>query len=344
MTVSAADRRIAQWLLVVAALVFAMVVVGGVTRLTESGLSMVRWEPVVGIIPPLNDAAWQAEFDHYKTFPEYQHVNRGMTLEEFKYIFWWEYSHRLLGRVIGLAYLLPFLYFLAKGYVQPGLRLRLWGLFILGGLQGALGWYMVKSGLIDRPDVSHYRLAAHLSLALVIFAALIWTALSLLRPPTGQGISAWGKDAGLRRLTWVLALALAAQIVLGAFVAGLNAGLSYNTWPLMDGRLVPTGLWMMEPWWINLLENRTTLQFLHRMTAYALVAFAIWLWLHAKPRHEKPVGLAAHFVMAAIVVQAILGIVTLLLVVPVFWGAVHQAWAVVVLFSFVYFLHTARRA
>lgn len=342
MTPQPGDRRIAQWLLGVAALVFVMVVVGGITRLTESGLSMVRWEPVVGIIPPLSEAAWQAEFDHYKTFPEYQHVNRGMTLDEFKNIFWWEYAHRLLGRLIGVAYLLPFLFFLAKGYVRPGLRLRLWCLFVLGGLQGAMGWYMVKSGLVDRPDVSHYRLAAHLSLALIIFVALVWTALDLLRPKQG-GATAWTQDAGLRRLTAVFAAVLAAQIVLGAFVAGLNAGLSYNTWPLMDGRLVPTGLWLMEPGWINLFENRTMLQFLHRMTAYALVALAIWLWLRAKSRHDKPVAMAAHFVMAAIVVQAIIGIVTLLLVVPVFWGALHQGWAVVVLFSFVWYLHQAGR-
>lgn len=343
MSPSAADRRIAHWLLAVAALVFAMVVVGGITRLTESGLSMVRWEPVIGIIPPLSEAAWQAEFEHYKTFPEYRYVNRGMSLAEFKNIFWWEYAHRVLGRFIGLAYLLPFLFFLAKGYVRPELRLRLWGLFVLGGCQGALGWYMVKSGLVDQPDVSHYRLAAHLSLALVIFMALVWTALSLLRPATGA-VTAWAKDSCLRQLTWAFGLTLAAQIVLGAFVAGLNAGLSYNTWPLMDGRFIPTGLWMMEPWWLNVLENRTALQFLHRMTAYALVVLAALLWLRAKMRHDRTLAMAAHFVVASIIVQAVIGVITLLLVVPVFWGAAHQGWAVIVLLSVVYYLHRATRA
>lgn len=338
------DRLIARWLFVVAAMIFAMVVVGGITRLTESGLSMVRWEPVKGIIPPLTEEAWQAEFAAYQQYPEYQKVNLGMTLDEFKAIYWWEFGHRLLGRSIGLVFLLPFLVFLAKGYVRPKLKPKLWAMFVLGGLQGALGWYMVASGLVDQPDVSHYRLAAHLMMALIIYAYILWVAFDLVEPAGAPPSSLWRQDQRASALVIALAVLVTAQITLGAFVAGLNAGFSYNTWPLMDGRFIPTGLWLLEPWWHNLLENHTMLQFLHRMGAYAALIGALLLWLFMRRSGRAEVRLASHLLLAAMLIQVILGIITLLLVVPVSWGAAHQAGAVIVLTALLFLAHKMRRA
>ena len=263
-------RVIRLWLYAVAALIFAMVLVGGATRLTESGLSIVEWKPVTGTLPPLGEAAWQAEFDKYKTIPQFQRNSR-MTLDEFKTIFWWEWAHRLMGRVIGAAFLLPFLFFLARGWIGPPLRGRLWAIFALGALQGAVGWWMVASGLAERLEVSQYRLATHLILACVIFVAVLWTALQLGGRP---GLAAPPRvRAGAVAL---LTLALA-QIYLGALVAGLRAGLIYNTWPLIDGRLVPEAsrLFFETPLWRNFFENALTVQFNHRVTAYLLLALAL---------------------------------------------------------------------
>ncbi len=335
-----ADRRIAIWLLIVCGMIFAMVVVGGITRLTESGLSMVTWHPVSGVVPPLSKADWQAEFDAYKQYPEYQKVNRGMTLDEFKGIFWWEYSHRLLGRTIGLAFLLPLIFFWVRGYVRPELRPKLIGLFVLGGLQGLMGWYMVMSGLVSRPDVSHYRLTAHLSLAIIIYSAILWVALGLLRPD--KGVPALkASQPSLWRFYLVLAALVALQIVLGGFVAGLNAGFIYNTWPLMEGGIAPKGLMFMHPWWINFLDNIATVQFDHRMVAYTVAAVTVWLWSRLK---ETEVSGAAHLVLAAVAVQITLGILTLIYVVPVPLGAAHQAGAMVVVTALVYLGHRMARA
>ena len=282
---SAATRQVngvRVWLLAVAALVFLMVSVGGATRLTGSGLSITEWKPIVGTIPPLSQADWLDAFAKYRQIPQYQHVNRGMSLDAFKAIFWWEWTHRFLGRMIGVAFLVPFLVFLAAGQIPRALLGRLVGMFALGGLQGAIGWYMVGSGLADRIDVSQYRLALHLGLAIVIFGALIWVALSLDErgePRRGRA-AALTRRRGGDRCCWCSCRSCSER-----FVAGLKAGASYNTWPLMDGRLVPDGLGAMQPWYLNLFENALTVQFNHRLVAYALVLATIWhVWsVRARP-------------------------------------------------------------
>jgi cytochrome c oxidase assembly protein subunit 15 len=319
-------RAIRLWLYLVAALVVGTLLVGGATRLTESGLSIVEWKPVAGTLPPLSDAAWQAEFEKYQTIPQFQ-LNRGMTLGEFKTIFWWEWAHRLLGRLIGAAFLLPFLWFLWRGWVEPGLRARLWAIFGLGALQGAIGWWMVASGLTERVSVSQYRLATHMTLACVIFVAGVWTARRLGAAPAID--VPWRVRAGAVAL---LALVLA-QIYLGALVAGLRAGLVYNTWPLIDGALVPDAarLWFEQPWWRNLFENALTVQFMHRMVAYALFAFAL---LHAADvlrTADRVARLFAIKLAAAVTIQAALGIVTLLHQAPIGLALAHQAMAIAVL-------------
>ncbi|RME66568.1 MAG: heme A synthase [Alphaproteobacteria bacterium] len=320
-------RVVGGWLLAVAILVFAMVVVGGATRLTESGLSIVEWAPVSGILPPLNDEAWAAAFDAYRQTPEYRLVNRGMSLDAFKRIYWWEYAHRLLGRLIGLAYGLPFLYLLWRRKVPAGLAPRLWTILGLGALQGAVGWWMVASGLVARPDVSHYRLAVHLSLALVIFAALWWTALGLLTPRRRVPPAAF-----VRGGTTAFLVLLAVQVVAGALVAGSKAGFAFNTWPLMEGALVPPDLFAMTPWYANLTENILTMQFMHRLLAYGLVALGLWLgWTVWRREADKAARWLGGGVLAMLVAQVGLGIWTLLAAVPVWLGTLHQAGAVAVL-------------
>jgi len=322
------NRAIRLWLYAVAALIFAMVLVGGATRLTESGLSIVEWKPVTGALPPMGEGAWQAEFDKYKTIPQFQHRNSDMTLAEFKTIFWWEWAHRLMGRLIGAAFLLPFLWFLAKGWIGPGLRARLWGIFGLGALQGGIGWWMVASGLTERLEVSQYRLATHLILACVIFAAMLWTA-SRLRARAPTDVPQRIRAGAIALLVLVLL-----QIYLGAVVAGLRAGLIYNTWPLIDGSLIPdaAGLLHETPWWRNLFENTLTVQFNHRMLAYAIFLLAL---LHAADAARTvrggPVLVHALALAAAVTLQAALGIATLLHAVPIGLALMHQAMAVVVL-------------
>src|SRR6201994_2390769 len=269
-----AIRPVRVWLIAVAALIAAMVLVGGATRLTESGLSIVEWKPVTGAMPPLSKSEWDQAFEAYKLIPQYRQLNAGMNLSDFKTIFWGEWSHRLLGRVIGAAYLLPFLYFLWRGGMAADLRRRLWLIFGLGALQGAVGWWMVASGLSERVEVSQYRLATHLVLALLIFAAIVWTLRRLGgRPPLVVAPRMKVTSALLVVLTFV-------QLYLGALVAGLRAGLVYNTWPAIDGGFIPSSarLWFEMPWWRNLFENTLTVQFEHRMTAYALFLLAT---LHA---------------------------------------------------------------
>ena len=321
-------RAIRLWLYAVAALIFAMVLVGGATRLTESGLSIVEWKPVTGALPPLGEGAWQAEFDKYKTIPQFQHRNSDMTLAEFKTIFWWEWAHRLMGRLIGAAFLLPFLWFLAKGWIGPGLRGRLWVIFGLGALQGAIGWWMVASGLTERVEVSQYRLATHLILACVIFAATLWTAARLrMRTPLDV-------PPRIRMSAIALLVLTLLQIYLGAIVAGLRAGLIYNTWPLIDGALVPNAASLLHetPWWRNLFENTLTVQFNHRMLAYAIFVLAL---LHAldvaRTVRRGPVLAHSLALAAAITLQAALGIATLLHAVPIGLALAHQAMAIVVL-------------
>ena len=302
-----------------------MVIVGGLTRLTGSGLSITEWKPIHGALPPLSDTDWQEEFAGYKAIPQYQRINKGMTLDEFKSIFWWEWAHRNLGRLIGVAFLVPFLVFLIQGRIERQLLPRLIGLFVLGGLQGVLGWFMVMSGLSDRVDVSQYRLVAHLALALVIYAAMLWTALPLWR---GE----WPINPSSHRLfRWslvVLALILV-QILLGGFVAGLDAGLIYNTWPLMDGALLPDGLFTHA---LAPFEDVTTAQFDHRIGAYLVAAAVIALWF---VQRRTPVAaharLTAHLLLGALAAQILLGIWTLLAVAPIWLSALHQLGALALL-------------
>ncbi len=311
---------VSNWLLAVAALVFVMVVVGGITRLTESGLSMVRWEPVSGAIPPLNAEQWQAEFDAYRSSPQYLEVNRGMSLSEFKDIFFWEYIHRLLGCVIGLAYALPLLWFVWRRAIPGGYGWRLGGLLALGGLQGAIGWWMVASGLVDRPEVSHIRLAVHLLTALAIFGGLVWTALDLRNPGS--------RPARMPTLAiWALSV-LGLQLMFGAYVAGLEAGYAFNTWPRMGDEWFPTGAPMLEPWLVNFVDNPIVVQFVHRWLAF--VAALVLLFLAATAWERRFHG-AALALTATLAVQIALGILTILSGVELWIAAAHQGMAVLLL-------------
>lgn len=332
----ARPRALAIWLLFMAALVFLMVVVGGITRLTESGLSMVRWEPISGIVPPLSDAQWQAEFDAYKAYPEYQKVNRGMSLDEFKMIFFWEYLHRVIGRLIGVAFALPLAWFAARRMIPAGYGPRLLVLLALGGLQGAIGWWMVSSGLIDRPDVSHIRLAIHLIAALIIFAGLVWTALDLLtldRDPRAR-------PARLEPLAMGLFVLLLIQLALGAFVAGLDAGHAFNEWPLMGDSLFPANVPFLSPWWHNLVDQPVVVQFVHRWWAWVLalgaLAYAWRLWRR---------GATAPALAIAVIlpVQIAVGITTLVTGVQISIAALHQALAALLLAALVWGAHRAGR-
>jgi heme a synthase len=321
-------RTIRLWLYAVATLVLAMVLVGGATRLTESGLSITEWQPVTGALPPLTEAKWLAEFHKYQEIPQYRELNPGMSLDAFKTIFWWEWTHRLLGRLIGVAFLLPFLSFMWRGWVRPGLRWRLWFIFGLGALQGVIGWWMVVSGLADRVEVSQYRLATHLILACAIYVAILWTA-------QGLGGMQQAPMAPRVRAGAVALLALVlGQIYLGALVAGLRAGHIYNTWPLIDGAFVPDAarLFFDVPWWRNVFENTLTAQFDHRVLAYAIFIGALLHALRvARSVGEGPVLLGAIALAAAVALQAALGIWTLLMVAPISLALLHQAMAMVVL-------------
>jgi cytochrome c oxidase assembly protein subunit 15 len=320
-------RIVGVWLFAVAAMVFVMVVIGGLTRLTESGLSMVEWRPVTGWLPPLSEEGWQETFQAYRATPEYQKVNAGMSLDEFKGIFWLEYVHRLWGRLIGLAFAVPLAFFLVRGWLDRRLAPRLVLLFVLGGLQGALGWFMVASGLIDRPDVSQYRLVAHFGAALLIYVALLWVALGLVvrTPP-------WNPSRRLARGVLALGALVVVTMLSGGFVAGTDAGYAYNSFPLMDGQLVPDGLLSMSPAYLNFFENITTVQFTHRVLAMATLAAVIVFWLSARSRPMPPrARLAVHGVLLAALTQVALGISTLVLVMPIALAALHQAVGVILL-------------
>jgi len=315
-----------------------MVVVGGITRLTLSGLSITEWKPVSGILPPLSAADWASEFEKYRQIPQYRLLNSGMSLAEFKTIYFWEYAHRLLGRLIGIAYAVPLLWFLLRRSLPRRLIGPLAGIFLLGGAQGALGWYMVESGLADRVEVSQYRLAAHLALALAIYTLMLWAALGVLRPPAEAAVPArW-----LRAAEAVVAL-IGLTIVAGAFVAGLNAGLTYNTFPLMDGRLVPPGYAALHPFLLNWFENVPAVQFDHRLLAMTTAASIVALWSAGMRAPLPPAARGAlHALLAAAGLQVALGISTLLLVVPIPLAAAHQAGAVLLLTTAIALRHTLR--
>jgi len=334
-------RAIGLWLLVCAAMVLAMAVIGAITRLTESGLSIMEWAPVTGALPPLSQAEWERLFELYRQIPEYQQQNAGMGLEEFKTIFWWEYIHRLWGRLIGVVFAVPLAWFWWRGRIDRGLGRKLLIALALGGAQGGLGWFMVASGFADRTDVSQYRLTAHLLLALAIYGYLFWLALSVLWPRPER--SSDPSVPPLRRALTVLLALVVLTIAAGGFVAGLNAGLTYNTFPLMDGRLIPDGYAMMSPWLLNLFENIAAVQFNHRILAATTVTVALVLWLWSLRRDLAPaaqIGFATLAILAMI--QFALGIITLLLVVPVGLAAAHQAGAILVLTANLWTLYHLR--
>ncbi len=330
---------IATWLFAVLAMLFVMVVLGGVTRLTQSGLSMVEWHPVTGWLPPTSEAAWRETFQNYQQFPEFRQLNFTMDLTEFKKIFWLEYLHRLWGRLIGVAFFVPLIYFVARHRVDWRLGVKLGTLFVLGGLQGGLGWYMVKSGLAERPDVSQYRLSAHLGAALVIYGYMLWVALGLLFPEPQA-------PPGGRKLWWsslaVLAL-IFVTVLSGAFVAGTDAGFAYNTFPLMAGQWVPDGLFDMDPFILNFLENITTIQFEHRLLAETLFVVIAAFWIKARRAAlTARARRAFNGLVALAAVQIALGITTLILVVPVALASAHQAGALVLYTFAVWMSHELR--
>jgi cytochrome c oxidase assembly protein subunit 15 len=343
MTTTNSQRAVAWWLFACCALVFLTMVVGGVTRLTHSGLSIVEWKPLIGALPPLSHADWLELFAKYQQTPEFIKRNHDMTLEGFQFIFWWEWAHRLSGRLIGVVFFLPYVWFLVRGRLRGALAGKVFGFFILGGLQGAMGWYMVKSGLVDDPRVSQYRLAAHLGLAFLLFGLMFWTGLGMLQPRRAAG-AMWQKSAlATRRLgNWLVALVFI-MVLSGALVAGIRAGLAYNTFPLMNGHFLPPEAFVVEPLWLNFFTNMATVQFDHRLIAWALMGLIPWfswrIWT------ETPTArLPAAVLTLWLAVQVGLGIATLLLQVPVALGAAHQAGAMVLFGIVLWANHAIRRA
>ena len=321
----AARPLVRKWLILIALFIFAIVIVGGATRLTDSGLSITEWQPLLGVIPPLNSSDWEVAFQKYKLSSEFKLQNNTMEMAAFQFIYWWEWSHRILGRLLGVVFLVPFLAFALTGRLEGRMWPRLLLLFFLGGAQGALGWYMVSSGLVDRVDVSQYRLAAHLSLAVVLFAATIWVITSLdHRHKFSRTLDAWA--------AFIILILILLQIAGGGFVAGLDAGMGYNTWPLMDGKWIPNDLLVMVPAWRNIFENALTVQFDHRMLAYFILLLAIW---HAL----RTFSISAMIVAYAVFAQACLGILTLLLHVRLGVALCHQAMALIVVLAAVWNLH-----
>ena len=332
------NKQVAYWLLVCCALVFIMVVLGGVTRLTGSGLSMVDWRPLMGWLPPLSEAEWQRVFELYQQSPEFLKINSHMDVNDFKGIFWLEFLHRLLGRTIGLVFIVPFIYFLARQIIKPAEWPKYLLMFVLGGLQGVLGWYMVKSGLVDNPHVSQYRLTAHLVAAFLIYAFMFWVAMSILFPlQEGRRHDWYGKTAAITVLICV-------TIISGGFVAGLKAGEIYNTFPLMGSSFIPPGLFALDPVWRNAFDNMTTVQFDHRILAIATFIVIVIFWWRSRaadlPARAKP---AVNALLHTAVLQVVLGISTLLLSVPTVLAATHQGVAMLLFTIALYLVHSLRK-
>lgn len=322
-----ARKAVAAWLLVCCAMIFATLVIGGITRLTESGLSITEWKPISGVLPPMSDAAWATEFEHYKAIPQYRAIHADMDLASFKTIFFWEYLHRLVDRLIGIVFAIPFLYFLLRGRLTARLALALAGWFVLGGMQGVLGWVMVRSGLTDRIEVSQYLLAAHLALAVFVYGGILWVALGLMRPAV-PATSA----RGLRRGAAFVVLIVFVTIIAGAFVAGTRAGYVYNTFPTMNGEWVPSDYWHLAPWYRNFFDNLSAVQFDHRLLAETTWLVVVCLWLLSLRAALAPGARRAFHLLAAMAtLQAALGISTLLLVVPLPLAVLHQAGALLLL-------------
>ncbi len=326
-------RAVGFWLLSVALVILAMVTIGGLTRLTGSGLSITQWDPIMGAIPPLNDAAWADAFAKYKLIPQYVVENRGMSLEGFKGIFWWEWSHRLLGRLLGVLFLVPFIWFAAVGAIQRRDWPRMLLLFLLGGLQGFIGWWMVSSGLEVRTSVSQYRLAIRLGTALLLLVAILWIALEYLRGDAGKGSA---------RRAFAFAGLIYFQMLLGALVAGLHAGLIYNSWPDMNGRVLPEDPFFAQPWWINFFENPGLAQFDHRIGAYLVAGCAAWIYVQGI-RLSGYAKLSAKVVAIITTFQIGLGITTLLLQAPEWLAAAHQVTAACLLCAAVWHAFELKR-
>ncbi len=327
------NRQIAYWLLICAAVIFGMILLGGVTRLTSSGLSMVEWKPLIGIIPPLTQVDWQEMFLKYQQFPEYQKINTGMTLEEFKPIFMYEYLHRVLGRLIGLIFILPFLFFYFTQRIKAGLTPRLIIMLMGGGCQGLLGWYMVKSGLVDNPHVSQYRLTAHLGAAVLIYSFILWTAFGLLNPKSDQPIQ-------LNKLAYTLSGLIFLMILSGGLVAGTHAGYAYSTWPLMGDSFIPAGLYSLTPAWLSAFEDITTIQFNHRMFAYLIVTLvAIFATKALKADIKGPTRIGVFCLIGLLILQVTLGISTLIFHVAVPVASAHQVGAVALLSASLFVSH-----
>jgi len=338
MMANSSQRAVAWWLFACCAMVFLTMVVGGVTRLTHSGLSIVEWKPLIGALPPLSHADWLELFAKYQQTPEFIKRNHDMTLDGFQFIFWWEWAHRLLGRSIGVVFFLPYVWFLLRGKLRGALAAKVFGFFILGGLQGAMGWYMVKSGLVDDPRVSQYRLAAHLGLAFLLFGLMGWTGLGMLQQRAVAPTLTLTRRLG----NWLVALVFI-MVLSGALVAGIHAGLAYNTFPLMNGDFVPPEIFMVDPLWLNFFTNMATVQFDHRMIAWALMGLIPWfswrIW------NETPEARPAAVLLTLwLAVQVSLGVATLLLQVPVALAAAHQAGAMVLFGLLLWANHAIRRA
>lgn len=331
------NKYIRRWLWCGVALIFLMVLIGGITRLTGSGLSMSDWNLIMGTLPPMNPSEWNEAFDQYKQFPEFQQLNEGMSLPEFKQIFFWEYVHRLLGRLIGIVFLIPFLFFWFRGYFSDKMRNRALILFALGGLQGAMGWIMVKSGLVDVPYVSHYRLALHLMLAFLLVGFCTWYALDLYDNRNRQKIK---NTANLNFWSLLTAVVFILQLIWGAFTAGLDAGFIYNTFPLMNGQWLPQNAWSMQPLLINLLENPGTVQWVHRIIGTLLLLLVAVLWLRTQNTGVKrSLRLKAGWLVILIFIQYLLGVFTVLYQVPVWLGVMHQGFAGFFWVSWLFYYH-----
>lgn len=321
------DRSIIIWLLIVCIMIFAMVIIGGITRLTDSGLSMVEWKPLMGAIPPMNEVEWNRVFGLYKNYPEYQKVNAGMNLTEFKSIFFWEYFHRLFGRMIGVVFFFPYLYFVLRKKVQSSLNKKLFIAFVLGGLQGVMGWYMVKSGLVDRPDVSHFRLAAHFGLALIIIGYIFW----IIFGQFVQDKEEFSFYPLIYKLLFILTLILSIQIVYGAFVAGLDAGLAFNTFPKMGNHWIADSAFSFSPIWKDMIENNATIQFIHRTIGWIILFFTITIFYLSKSVINITQKNSLKYLLAMVFVQFVLGVLTLVYLVPISIASMHQAGAVILL-------------
>lgn len=329
------NKPIFYWLISGCFLIFLMVIIGGITRLTNSGLSMVEWKLIIGTIPPLNETQWLETFEKYKQFPEYQIINTHFNLEEFKSIFFWEYLHRLLGRIIGIVFIIPFIYFLIKRKLQKKLIYQCIILLLMGSLQGFFGWWMVKSGLVKDPDVSHFRLATHLITAFLTAAYTLWVALGLIKGLTNANSHLSSIKNGLNLLLTVLII----QIIYGAFVAGLNAGFIMNTWPKMGNQWVNDAVFALTPLWKNFTEGLAGVQFLHRYIAIILIGIVVYLWFRATKHALSNIQLLSLKILLSIVFfQFLLGVFTLLYAVPVWLGVVHQVGAFLLLAATVFSL------